>query len=485
MSIRPSSSRRQFLRNLSAAGAGTAWFHISGTKSTGQVLGANERIVAGVVGIKGRGSSHIEGFAGADNVVVGHLIDVDSRQFDPRQRQLRDKTGKEAPKTSTDIRQALEDSDLDVISIATCNHTHSLNTILAVQAGKHVYVEKPMSHNVWEGRKVMEAAAKYKKMVQHGTQQRSSTGRAKEIAAVKSGKYGKLTVSKGYCCKSRWSIGTKPEKPVPDYLNWDAWVGPAPMQPYHENLVHYNWHWFWDFGNGDSGNQGVHEMDVARWAIDGATMPKRTWSLGGRLGYEDQGQTANMQLSVFDYGDALLVFETRGLVGKHEKFPVKVTNEFYTTDGVIKGGRFYKTGSDKGEEVEGGTPDVITPGGPFGSFIAAVRSGNPEDLNAGPEHGHFSSALCHLGNISTRLGVSTPFKGERPKRLGDDPRIGEAFDSISGNLEGVGVDLAMTNYLLGPVLEIDQAAERFTNNDEANKMLKREYREPWVIRDEV
>ena len=196
------------------------------------------------------------------------LIDIDTTQFANRKKQIKDKTGKD-PAVYQDIRDALADDNIDAISIATCNHTHSLYTIWACQAGKDVYVEKPISHNVFEGRKCVEAARKYKCMVQHGTQQRSDQSRANEIAAVKSGKYGKLLVSKGYCCKPRWSIGFKPVQDPPSHINFDIWLGPAPMQPYHGNLVHYNWHWFWDFGSGDTGNQGVHEMDVARWAIDG------------------------------------------------------------------------------------------------------------------------------------------------------------------------------------------------------------------------
>lgn len=487
-----SDSRRKFLKLNAALGAGGAWYFLSGTSTTGQVQGANERVNCATVGIKGRGGSHIGGFVSDDNAQVVALIDVDANQFAGRQKMLAEKQGKEAGKTYTDIRGALEDKDIDAISIATCNHTHALNTVWAAQAGKHVYVEKPMSHNVWEGRKCVEAAEKYGVMVQHGTQQRSSEGRAKEIAAVKSGKYGKLLVSKGYCCKPRWSIGHKDPEEVPDWLNWDAWVGPAPMQPFHRNLVHYNWHWFWDFGNGDTGNQGVHEIDVARWAIEGATMPKRVWALGGRLGYEDQGETPNMHLSVFDYEDALVVFETRGLVNNEKQAPgwkFKVKNEYYTTEGMISGNKFYPYGSDgkpsdKGEGVSGGEPDKITPGGPFGSFITAIRENDASLLNAGVEHGHYSSALCHLGNIAMRVGEEVPFS-QKPKHLGDDPRIAESWDQITGNLEGAGVDLGMTNYQIGPVLEIDQANEQFTNNDEANKLLTRDYREPWVIPNEV
>src|SRR5262249_37934812 len=318
----------------------------------------------------------------------------------------------------------------------TPNHWHSLITIWACQAGKDVYVEKPLSHNITEGRRCIEAAAKYGRVVQHGTQQRSSESRANEIAAVQSGKYGRLRVSKGYCCKPRWSIGRKKPTTPPDHLAFDLWLGPAPEQPYHANLVHYNWHWFWDFGNGDIGNQGVHEIDVARWAIKDATLPTKVWSLGGRFGYEDQGVTPNTQMAVFEYGDVLLVFEVRGLVGKSKEFPNRVDNEYYTEEGRIAHGRFYPKNGGKVEKLA--SFDVrVTPGGAWGSFLHAVRSRKVEDLNAPVEHGHYSSALCHLANISYRLGEKVPFNG-KTKSLGDNHEVVETFMNLQQNLKGVG-----------------------------------------------
>ena len=285
-------NRREFVKKTGAASTVFAAFTVAGTKSSQQVLGANDRIRVGVAGINGRGTSHIGGFAPMEGVEVSCLIDPDTRLFESRTKMVRDKGGN-TPTCVQDIREALEDKNLDVITVATCNHWHSLITIWACQAGKDVYVEKPISHNVFEGRKCVEAAAKYDRIVQHGTQNRSSQGKANEIAAVQSGKYGKLLVSKGYCCKPRWSIGHKPVTAPPKELDWDLWLGPAPKQDYHGNLHTYNWHWFWDTGNGDTGNQGVHEMDIARWAIKDSTLPKRIWSVGGRYvpGEEDQGQT--------------------------------------------------------------------------------------------------------------------------------------------------------------------------------------------------
>ncbi|MBL8851082.1 MAG: Gfo/Idh/MocA family oxidoreductase [Planctomycetaceae bacterium] len=467
------SNRRDFLK--SAAAAGFATFVIGGTKASRQVLGANERIRVAVCGINGRGQSHIGGFSDVEGVEVAMLVDPDSRLFG-----LTEKA--HGLKAVQDARYAFDDPNIDVVSVATPNHWHSLLTIRACQAGKDVYVEKPLSHNIFEGRKCVEAARHYNRMVQHGTQSRSDSTWARTVAAVHSEKYGKLLVSKGYCCKARWSIGTKPTKPAPAELDFNIWLGPAPEQPYHENLVHYNWHWFWDFGNGDTGNQGVHQMDVAMWGIKNATLPTRVWSLGGRFGYEDQGQTPNTQLTVFEYGDAILLFETRGLVKKDEGFAFapKVTNEFFTTEGMLSDGKFYPRGGGEPQPVELPEEPHVTPGGPFGSFITAVRSRKVEDLNADVEIGHNSSALCHLSNISYRLGKQVPFSASS-QSLGDNAHVVESFEMIRANLQGVGVKLEETEYRLGRDLAFDPAQEKFVGDDEANKLLTREYRKGFEV----
>jgi predicted dehydrogenase len=476
-------TRRGFLKKA-AAGAAFPLVTIAGTKASGRVLGANEVIRIGVAGIHGQGSSHIGQYLAQKQVQVVYLIDPDSSLFAARSRSI-EEAGSPKPRCVVDIRQALEDKNLDAISVATPNHWHSLMTIWACQAGKDVYVEKPLSYNVSEGRRCVQAARRFQRMVQHGTQQRSLGSRANEIAAVQSGKYGRLLVAKGYCCKPRWSIDWKPTAQPPANLDFNLWLGPAPEQPYHGNLVHYNWHWFWDFGNGDIGNQGVHEMDVARWGIKGATLPGRVWSLGGRLGYKDQGQTPNTQMAVFEYGDVLLVFEVRGLVGKHKAFPPRVGNEFYTTEGRIADGRFYPHNGGKPEPLANFKVRVA-PGGAFGSFLRAVRSRKVEDLNADAEKGHYSSALCHLANISYRLGQEVPFNSQT-QRLGDNRQVVETFSNLQANLKGVGVKLAETTYRLGRVLTLDPAKERFTGEGaaDANAMLTRRYREPFVVPEKV
>jgi predicted dehydrogenase len=476
-------TRRGFLQGA-AASAAFPLVTISGTKSSGRVLGANDAIRVAVAGINGRGKAHIGELLKQKGVRIVALVDPDSRLFDSRKESITDKGGKE-PACVQDVRKVLQDKDIDAVTIATPNHWHSLMTIWAVQAGKDVYVEKPLSHNVTEGRRCVEAARKHGRMVQHGTQQRSSAGRAAEIAALQSGKYGKLLVSKGYCCKPRWSIGTKAPGKPPEGLDFDVWLGPAPEQPYHGNLVHYNWHWFWDFGNGDIGNQGVHEMDVARWAIKGATLPSKVWSLGGRFANGDQGQTPNMQLAVMEFGDVLLVFEVRGLVGKDKAFPFKVQNEYYTTEGRISQGKFYPKQGGKAEPLEKAEAKV-TPGGAFGSWLHAVRSRKVEDLNADVEVGHLSAALCHLPNISYRLGERVPFDS-KSKRLGDNREVVESFENLRENLKAVGVKLEESTYMLGKVLSFDAAGERFTGDGAgaANALLTRAYRKPFVVPDKV
>jgi predicted dehydrogenase len=482
--------RRDFVKAGAAAVAGFAFptVAISDTKSSGRVLGSNERIRVAVAGIHGRGKAHLGSFAAMKkDAEVIYLCDPDSSLFDSRTEMVQ-KAGGNTPLCVQDVRKALENPSVDVVSIATPNHWHSLIGIWACQAGKDVYVEKPLSHNLFEGRKLVEASRKYKRVVQHGTQQRSSTSRAKEIAALQSGKYGKLLVSRGYCCKPRWSIGFKEITDPPAALDFDIWLGPAPKQGYHGNLVHYNWHWFWDFGNGDTGNQGVHEMDVARWAIKGATLPTKIWSLGGRFGYKDQGQTPNTQLAVYEYGDVLLVFETRGLVEKHgmkEKgFPFMVHNEYFTTEGMIKGGKFYPKGGGKAESVSGGTPDPIIDGGAFGSFLRSVRGRKIEDNNAPAEVGHYSAALCHLANISYRLGKPVPFN-KKTKALGDNKQVVESFERIQANLRAAGVDLMETQYVLGRTLHMDPKSERFVGDKEANALRTRPYRKGYVVPEKV
>ena len=472
-------TRRTFLKKTAAATAGIGvGLTLAGTKASGQVLGANDTIRVGVAGIKGRGGSHIGAFSDMEKVQVTHLIDPDSSLFEPRSQSVR-KRGGNTPKCFQDIRKALEDKDLDAVSVATCNHWHSLITIWSCLAGKDVYVEKPCSHNPFEGRKCVEAARKNKCIVQHGTQSRSSEGWHKQIAAVATGKYGKLLISYGYASKPRGSIGFKQPEDPPKELDWNVWVGPAPMQPFHRNLVHYNWHWFWDFGNGEIGNQGVHQMDIARWAVTaatGLTGPKSVISMGGRFGYKDQGQTPNTQLTLFDFGECKLFFEDYGLAqGKNRH----CDNAFFLEEGAIKGGKFYAKGSDKGEDLVD-VEYTCHPGGNYGNFINCIRSRKQEELNAEILDAHLSAALCHLGNISYRLGEPAPF-GKTPEALSADQDAVEAFENMKDHLaRRTEMNMEESVYRLGRKLTYDPTTEKFVGDAEADKLLTRPYREPFV-----
>jgi len=305
------------------------------------------------------------------------------------------------------------------------------------------------------------------------------------VAAVHSGKYGHLLVSYGYASKPRGSLGVKPTKEPPKELNFDLWLGPAPQQPYHQNLVHYNWHWFWDFGNGEIGNQGVHQMDIARWAMPDGAVPTGAISLGGRFGYKDQGQTPNTQLTVIDFGGPKIIFEDRGLVNRNTE---KVTNEFYTDEGVIKGGekdaKFFAKGKKEGEPLA----DVefsVHPGGPFRNFIDCVRSRKRENLNAEILEGHRSALLCHLGNISYQLGAEVPLN-KKTDALGDDKMVGEAFESMKRHLaDAAKLNLDGATYHLGRKLAFDATAEKFVGDAEADKRLVGPRREGYIVPESV
>jgi predicted dehydrogenase len=462
--------RRAFLKTSFLIAAGSAL----SPRSWSQVAGANDAIRVGVVGINGRGGAHISEFGKLAGVRVAALCDVDLRVLKSKAAKL------PGVGTFQDLRKLLDSREVDAISIATTNHWHSLATIWACQAGKDVYVEKPCSHNIFEGGKCVEAARKYGRIVQHGTQKRAGGG-AKFAALAKSGRYGRLLIAKGYCCKPRWSIGFKPTATPPPELDFNLWLGPAPQQPFHENLVHYNWHWFWDFGNGDVGNQGVHEMDVARWAI-GGTLPRSVVSLGGRYvneaDFKDQGQTPNQLVSILDFDGVLLLFETRGLVGKDPRYPQTVTNELYFEGGVVRGGKFFPQGSKVGEplpDLEVDAPEA----GIFQNFIDCVRSRKREALVADILEGHRSSACCHLGNISYRLAKARPF--EKPAELGRDATVGDSIMTLLDNTRAIGVDPAKATLWVGPKLKFDPRKERFSGNQEANRLLTREYRPPFVV----
>ncbi len=484
-------TRRSFLKSTLAT---AATITVAGTKSSARVLGANDSIRIGVAGLNGQGKSHTGQYLGIKGVEIAYLIDPDTRTWAWHLKKI-DEKGMHKPQTVQDVRKALEDKNLDAISIATPNHWHALMTVWACQAGKDVYVEKPCSHNPHEGRIAVETARKYHRIVQHGTQSRSSSEMARIVEIIKSGKLGKLLVSRGLCYKdglgsprsTRGSIGfAKPKKP-PSELDFNIWLGPAKVQPYHDNLVHYRWHWFWDFGNGDIGNQGIHEMDKARWAIPGAILPKSVLSLGGRLGHTlpDQGQTPSSQIAIFDYGETQLIFEVRGLSSK-AYLGEKVGNIFHLEAGTIAGSNFYPKGSKQAEPLPKIDVEVKRGpgGGNFGNFIAAVRSRKESDLNAPILEGHHSAALVHLANASYRLGELVLFD-PRTKSFGDNKEAYETLARMEDYLKEHKLNLEETKYRLGRKLTVDSTSETVLGDEAANKLLTRHYREPFVAPEKV
>ena len=464
-------TRRKFIAQSTAF----ATFAISGTKSSGKIIGANERINVAVCGIKGRGASHIGGHGRQKNVVISHLVDPDSRLFEGRKKFVQSKF-KNTPDCVQDVRNVLDNKEVDVISIATPNHWHSLMSIWACQAKKDVYVEKPLSHNLFEGRKLVEAAKKYKCIVQHGTQNRSLSKWSNLANEIASGKRGKLEVALGTCHKRRGSIGFKDTKNPPSELDFDVWTGPAQKEEFHDNLVHYNWHWFWNYGNGDIGNQGVHQMDIARWMIPGAVWPKSVFCVGGRFGYKDQAETANTQLAIFDYGESLLVFDVRGLSGKSN---MGVSNHVYFDENAKQ----TNTASHglkgiKDPLADRGKVDI------FENFIQAVRNRKEEHLDAHVYEGHVSSGLCHLANVSYRLGEKSSFS-KKNKTFGNNKKAYEYFERMQEHLKENGLKLEETDYIVGRSLEFDAKTESIKGDQEANDLLTRNYRAPYIVPEKV
>jgi predicted dehydrogenase len=447
-------------------------------------VGANDRINVCVMGFNSRGQGHIDEFLKLPETEVVALCDVDTRTFARSIKKVQDKTGK-TPRCEQDIRRILEDKHIDVISIATTNHWHALGAIWAVQAGKDVYVEKPVSHNVSEGRRMVEFARKYGRIIQTGTQSRSSGSIRAAMEFMHAGKLGKITLARALCYKPRGSIGKADgEQPIPSEIDYDLWLGPAPKRPLMRKKLHYDWHWVWDYGNGDLGNQGIHQMDLARWGLNKHELPRAVQSLGGRFGYVDDGETPNTQLVFLDYGDSQLIFEVRGL-STEALHGATVGNIFYGTEGMIvfgSGGAVRLSPSGEKLQTFKGEGEKH-----FANFIKAVQSRQVSDLSADIEEGHLSSALCHLGNISYRLGAPAPFN-PRTQAFGDNK---EAYASLARMEEHLAKNRDETTrelmkpvemkYQLGRKLTLEPKSETFVGDREADALLTREYRAPFVV----
>lgn len=450
-------SRRSFLQHT-AAGAAL----LAGTPlllgASQRVFGANDRVRVAVIGIHGMGQNHVSEYAKLPNVEVAALCDVDENLFaGVVQTRLK---GQPPPKTYTDLRRLFEDKSIDAVSIVTPNHWHALAAIWAIQAGKHVSVEKPCCHTFAEGVKLVEAAEKHPRIiVQDGAEQRSNPGAREMAKFLHEGGLGEVYLAKGLCYKRRDTIGRTPDEPVPAGVHYDLWLGPAPKRPFSRNRFHYNWHWNWDYGNGDMGNQGVHEMDVARWGL-GVTLPTRVSAMGAHVMFEDDQNTPNVLMATFEFPNPsgkgerkkMLQFEVRHWWVNRELSlaPATSPDGYMTSDANVVGNLFF---GSKGYMIK--TTDewrtFLGPKhepGPAGSglanhyahFVEAIRSGDGSKALGDIREGFYSCALIHLANISYRLGRS---------------------------------------------LEFDPERREVKNDAEANAMLTKEYRAPYTLPDRI
>ena len=478
-----SRTRRQFLEDsmfaAAAAVAAGSTTSIFAADEKPQSASPNEKLGVAVVGCGGRGGDHLKTFSTRSDTEVLYIVEVDENIGQKRAEGVA-KNQARPPKVVADMREAFDDKSVDVVTTATPNHWHSLVSIWAMQAGKDVYVEKPVSHNVSEGRRVVETARKYNKICQTGTQSRSNKGMQEAMQYVHDGKIGKLNVARGLCYKRRVSIGPLGNYPIPKGVNYDLWLGPAQYAPLTRRKLHYDWHMQFPYGNGDLGNQGIHQMDLCRWGLGVDRLSNSVLSYGGRFGYQDAGDAANTQMIIHDYGDKALVFEVRGLnTRKYKNADVGVI--FEGSDGYVvmtsySSGAAFDPQGNKVHEFNGG-------GDHYGNFLAAVRSRKHEDLNADILEGHLSSALCHLGNISYRLG--TPLAAgevkERLQGLTSPEHLVETYARFTEHLSDNNLDLGTTKLGFGEKLTVDMANEKFVDNSAADAMLTREYRAPFVV----
>ena len=427
-------SRRTFIKNTT----GAAMMLGLPTIVPASAFGANDKVQVAVLGVNGRGKDHIKGFQDQKNSQVACLCDPDKIILQTRADEFEKDYGRKV-KMEQDLRKVFENKSIDAVSIATPNHWHTLAAIWAMQAGKDVYVEKPGTHNLFEGRKLIEAAKKYNRVVQHGVQLRSSIAIQEAIQHLRSGLIGNVYMARGLVFKWRPDIGNKGTEPVPDGLNYDVWTGPAEMRDFSRNYVHYNWHWSWNYGNGDVGNQGIHETDLCMWGLN-VGFPEKITSMGGKFLWEDCKETPEVLSSMYHYPKEkkIIQFEVRPWMTNVED-GVGIGNIFYGSEGymVINGYDNYATFLGKDKKPG---PARKQGGDHYKNFIDAVIAKNPALCNAPVETAHLSSGLAHLGNIAYRTGRALTF----------DPKT-----------------------------------EKFINDNDANAMLGRKYRTPYVVPENV
>lgn len=486
-----SSSLNPHRRNILKAAAGMAAAVSLPAASYAAISGSNEKLRGAVIGIHGRGRNHITGhgehvkaICDCDQVVLGKRFSLMSKVQDTQNR----------VKTFQDYRKLLEVKDIDFVSIATPNHLHSIMGIEAAMAGKHVYVEKPVSHNVWEGRQLAKAQEKYGVVIQCGTQSRSSPSLQKAVQLVREGKIGKVQYAIGTCFKPRKSIG-KRSKPlsIAKTLDYDLWCGPAEKRELFREKLHYDWHWDFNTGNGDMGNQGIHQMDIARWFLGYDTISPRVISIGGRLGYEDAGDTPNTQTVIHDYAGAPLIFETRGLPSKKEfqdkRWGKSMDNYRGSRIGVIiQGDQGYVLVPSYTQatffDADGNQTMQLTGGGDhYKNFREAVEANDPSKLNGPILEGHLSSALCHTGGLSHQLGEAMDAK----EIMSSLYNVSKLFvDSTQRLVDHLNANEIQTNQgsqlIRGAELKFDVEKEICTNHEKANQMMSREYRKGFEVK---
>jgi len=470
-----STSRRRFLQTtLAGSLALPAW---------SKPLGANGDVRVAVIGFRGRGRGHIKELLAQPGVRLVGLCDVDQAVIDKQVAELATKNVQ--PKTFRDFRECCADPDIDAVTIATPNHSHTLIALTALQHGKHVYVEKPVSHNMFESAKLMAAAAKAAKqglVVQHGMQRRSDLGWAAAMQWVKEGHIGKMKLSHALVHGLRMSIGkVDGPQPPPDTVDYKLWSAPRPVMPIMRQQFHYDWHWQWPYGSGDIGNQGPHQYDVARWALgDPDVLPSRVMSFGNRWGYVDDGQTANCQLAFHPYAPVPLIMDMFGLpardlnekTGEPPYKGIRTGNIIHCEGGYVAESKAYDNEGTVITKFE----DFLTGPDHMKNFIDSVRAGKYTKDVLHIRHGHNAACLSHLANLSYRVGKSMK-TGEVRERLEGDKLGQEIFAEFLKNLEANHIDLEKAPITAGAWLNYDPAANKFTGEfaDEANKLCEEEY----------
>ncbi|NUQ65191.1 MAG: Gfo/Idh/MocA family oxidoreductase [Pirellulales bacterium] len=499
-------SRRGFFKRSAAASAAFAAANLRASPWL-RAAGANDDIRLAVVGvgsrvkIGGMGRNEIRTFRRIPGVRIVALCDVDDANLQPEVESFQKQNEKVA--AYADVRELLDSRDIDAVVVTTPNHWHALVTIWACQAGKDVYVQKPASYNIFEGRQMVDAAGKYRRIVQCPNGSRTPNGHAEALDYVRRGELGKILTVRHVHFSPRSSIGkASAPQPIPSTLDYNLWSGPAPIVPLARTNLHYDWHWQWLYGNGELGNWGIHHLDGCRMIVGGG-LPRHVITIGGRFGYEDDGQTPNTLIVYFDYEPAPVVSEFRGLP-KDKSFLANAVagKDFWGADAmdsyqgipigkvihcehgyVISTINSHAAFDTRGRQIM--TFEPTTP--PLNdNFIQAVRSRRAGDLVSDMLQGHLSAVLVHLGNISYRIGKTMP-DSEIRQRVEGDKELSAAYQRLQAHLCANGVDLDKTPATLGAMLTFDPDTERFVGefSQAANQLISREYRPPFVVPEHV